>query len=184
MCSSGYNPAQDTANNVIASAKRLIEVRQVCRSNNRIAEINVPAWPIPIHHTKLTISKPQPTGMLMPQMPTPVNRSLAIVAKSMQVSTNEIRRPTIQPFGCCFIRTIELILSVMLAKVYPGFITGCSSSDAGTAACTCSSLMISLLDSGFSNLPDTLFVASCSIRRLMRNGGHPREALLRGSLCH
>ena len=27
-----------------------------------MAEISVPAWPIPIHHTKLTIAKPQPIG--------------------------------------------------------------------------------------------------------------------------
>ena len=64
-------PAQATANSVIASAKRLIEVRHVCLSSSRIAEISVPAWPMPIHHTKLMIAKPQPTGMLMPQMPTP-----------------------------------------------------------------------------------------------------------------
>jgi len=34
-------PAQATANSVIASAKRLIEVRQVCFSSSRIAEISV-----------------------------------------------------------------------------------------------------------------------------------------------
>ena len=34
-----------------------------------MAEISVPAWPMPIHQTKLTMSKPQPTGTLMPQMP-------------------------------------------------------------------------------------------------------------------
>ena len=56
---------------VIASAKRLIEVRQVWRSSSRIAEISVPAWPMPIHQTKLMMSKPQPTGTLMPQMPMP-----------------------------------------------------------------------------------------------------------------
>ena len=65
-------PAQATANSVIASAKRLIELRHVCRSSNRMAEISVPAWPIPIHQTKLTMANPQPTGMLMPQMPTPL----------------------------------------------------------------------------------------------------------------
>jgi hypothetical protein len=55
----------------MASAKRLIEVRQSCRSSSRMAEISVPAWPIPIHQTKLMMSKAQPTGILMPQMPTP-----------------------------------------------------------------------------------------------------------------
>ena len=29
----------------------------------RIAEISVPAWPIPIHQTKLMIAKPHPTGI-------------------------------------------------------------------------------------------------------------------------
>src|SRR5271165_7348143 len=47
MCSSGNIPAQATANSVIASAKRLMEFRQDCRSRSRIAEIRVPAWPIP-----------------------------------------------------------------------------------------------------------------------------------------
>ena len=58
-----------TAKIVMPSAKRLIDVRQPCLSSSRIAEISVPAWPMPIHQTKLMIAKPQPTGMLMPQMP-------------------------------------------------------------------------------------------------------------------
>ena len=52
-------PAQTTAKIVIASAKRLIELRHVCLNSSRIAEISVPAWPIPIHHTKLMMAKPQ-----------------------------------------------------------------------------------------------------------------------------
>ena len=36
-----------------------------------MAEISVPAWPMPIHHTKLTMAKPQPMGMVTPQMPMP-----------------------------------------------------------------------------------------------------------------
>ena len=70
--SAGTTPAHMTAKMVIASAKRLIDVRQPCFSRSRIAEISVPAWPIPIHQTKLMIAKPQPTGMLMPQMPVPL----------------------------------------------------------------------------------------------------------------
>jgi hypothetical protein len=61
-----------TAKIVIASAKRLIEVRQFCRNRKRIAEISVPAWPMPTQNTKLTMSKPQPTGLLLPQTPTPI----------------------------------------------------------------------------------------------------------------
>ncbi len=33
--------------------------------------MSVPAWPMPIHQTKQVIAKPQATGMLIPQMPTP-----------------------------------------------------------------------------------------------------------------
>ena len=68
----GKIPAQATANSVMASAKRLIELRHDWRSSKRMAEISVPAWPIPIHQTKLTMAKPQPMGMVMPQMPMPL----------------------------------------------------------------------------------------------------------------
>ena len=36
--------------------------------------MSVPAWSIPIHHTKLMMANPHPTGMLMPQMPMPAIR--------------------------------------------------------------------------------------------------------------
>jgi hypothetical protein len=49
---------------VIASLKRLMAVRQRCWKRKRIALISVPAWPMPIHQTKLVMSKAQPTGML------------------------------------------------------------------------------------------------------------------------
>ena len=70
---SGKMPAHATAKSVIASANRLIDVRHVCLSSSRIAEISVPAWPMPIHHTKFVMSNAHPIGMLLPQMPMPVN---------------------------------------------------------------------------------------------------------------
>src|SRR6187399_1366427 len=73
VCTSEKIAAQATANSVIASAKRLIEVRQSCLKSSRIAEISVPAWPMPIHQTKLVMSNAQPTGTLLPQMPIPLN---------------------------------------------------------------------------------------------------------------
>jgi hypothetical protein len=73
---SGKMPAHDTANSVIASANRLIDVRHVCFSSRRIAEISVPAWPMPIHQTKLVMSNAQPTGMLLPQMPMPLGHQI------------------------------------------------------------------------------------------------------------
>ena len=60
--------AQATAKMVIASANRLIDIRHCCLKSSRMAEISVPAWPMPIHHTKLMMSNAQPTGTLLPQM--------------------------------------------------------------------------------------------------------------------
>jgi len=68
----GKIAAQMTAKSVIASAERLIEVRHFCRRRNKIAEISVPACPIPIQKTKLVMSHAQPTGEFNPQVPTPV----------------------------------------------------------------------------------------------------------------
>src|SRR5436190_13304324 len=90
----GKMAAHATANSVIASANRLIDVRQVCLSRSRIAEISVPAWPIPIHQTKFTIAKPHPTGMLMPQMPTPFTSRYATDKRRTLATPNAIRNPT------------------------------------------------------------------------------------------
>ncbi len=49
-----------------------MEVRHFCRNRNRIAEISVPAWPIPIQNTKLVMSQAQPMGRLLPHTPMPV----------------------------------------------------------------------------------------------------------------
>src|SRR6201996_5249449 len=90
MCSSGNMPAQHTAKIVIASAKRLIELRQPCLNSRRMAEISVPAWPIPIHQTKLMIAKPQAPGIVTPQIPTPFSTSQvnAITSSSATVAAN------------------------------------------------------------------------------------------------
>ena len=92
---SGNKPAQATANSVIASAKRLIDVRHFWFNKNKIAEISVPAWPIPIHQTKLTIAKPQPTGMLIAQMPTPlmISQATATFRTSHRKCQAESRKP-------------------------------------------------------------------------------------------
>ena len=58
----GKMPAHMTAKSVIASAERLIDVRHFWRVRKRIAEISVPAWPMPIQNTKLVMSHAQPTG--------------------------------------------------------------------------------------------------------------------------
>src|SRR5262245_37132270 len=109
---SGKMPAQATANNVIASAKRLIDVRQVCLRSRRMAEISVPAWPMPIHQTKFVMSKAQPTGMSLPQIPMPFTTRYVSEMSRRTVKLAAVRKPRYQPSGVRRVRTIELILSV------------------------------------------------------------------------
>ena len=71
-CRPGYNPAHITAKSVIASAARLTAVRHFWRVRNKMAEISVPAWPMPIQNTKLVMSHAHATGVFSPQTPTPV----------------------------------------------------------------------------------------------------------------
>jgi len=68
----GKIPAHTTAKIVIASANRLMLVRHFWRNRKRIAEISVPACPIPTQNTKFVMSNAQPTGRLSPHTPTPV----------------------------------------------------------------------------------------------------------------
>ena len=72
MCTPGNRPAQITAKIVMASAARFTPVRQFWRVRKRMAEMSVPAWPMPTQNTKFTMGQPQYTGLLLPQTPTPV----------------------------------------------------------------------------------------------------------------
>ena len=67
----GKVPAHMTAKSVMASAARLMEVRQRWRKRKRMAEISVPAWPMPTQNTKFVMSKAHPTVRLRPQVPMP-----------------------------------------------------------------------------------------------------------------
>jgi len=83
----------------MASANRLMDVRHGWCSRSRMAEINVPAWPMPIHHTKLRMSKPQPTGTLGPHTPMPRKRRLTMANSRSWSSPKETAKPTHQPHG-------------------------------------------------------------------------------------
>ena len=98
-------PAQTTAKIVIASAKRLIELRQPCLNSSRIAEISVPAWPMPIHQTKLIIAKPQATGCVMAQMPVPFRNSQVTATSSMVAPAPATLKIANQPSGVCGVST-------------------------------------------------------------------------------
>src|SRR5688572_14360490 len=130
--------AQATAKSVMASAKRLIDVRQSCFSSSRMAEMRVPAWPMPIHQTRLMMSKPQPTGTLMPHTPTPLKSRVAIVKSSSCSSAKATPKPTNQPSGVRRLSARLAILSVTVPSVWPGAmiasISLCSRRGAGASA--------------------------------------------------
>ena len=117
-------PAHMTAKIVMPSAKRLIDVRQPCLSSSRIAEISVPAWPMPIHQTKLMIAKPQPTGWLTPQIPVPLISSQVIASPSTPISIMPIETTMNQLSGVRPPRTTPPILSVIEPNVCPGSMSG------------------------------------------------------------
>ena len=93
-------PAQTTAKIVMASAKRLMELRQRCLKSSRMAEISVPAWPIPIHQTKLMMAKPQATGCVMAQMPTPFRNSQVSATSSIVAPPPAMAKSRTSPAAC------------------------------------------------------------------------------------
>src|SRR6266849_10016774 len=64
-----------------------------------MAEISVPAWPIPIHQTKLVIPYAHPTGMLLPQAPIPLARVTETAAASRPVPPRQIKNSIHQRRG-------------------------------------------------------------------------------------
>src|SRR6267154_1601379 len=112
MWINGKIPAQETAKSVMASANRLMEVRHCCRNSRRIAEISVPACPIPIHQTKLMIAKPHATGIWMPQIPVPTAKRYAIPYSNNIIRANAPTKPKTHHLGGRRFRTMKLILSV------------------------------------------------------------------------
>src|ERR1700739_2446926 len=112
-------PAQTTAKMVMASAKRLMELRQVCLKSRRMAEISVPAWPIPIHQTKLMMENPQATGWVMAQMPTPFRNSHVTATSSTVAPPPAMPKNASQPSGVCGVSTMPEIFSVTDLKVSP-----------------------------------------------------------------
>ncbi len=91
--------AHMTAKMVIASAERLIEVRHFWRKRKRIAEMSVPAWPIPTQNTKFVMSHAQPTGTLRPQIPIPSQNSHETATPRRPRSASEGMKNSHQPMG-------------------------------------------------------------------------------------
>src|SRR5580658_8184874 len=119
-------PAQTTEKIVIASANRLIELRHVCLNSSRIAEISVPAWPIPIHHTKLIIANPHAPGIVTPQIPTPFRNSQVSATTTRHATPPATVSPANHPSGVFDVSTISEIFCVTDLKLCPGAITAYS----------------------------------------------------------
>ncbi len=88
--------------------------------------MSVPAWPMPIHQTKLMMSNAQATGMLLPQMPMPLSSSQPIDIVSMPSRARPIRKPKIQPSGVRWESGICATVSVTVSKLCSGPMTGTS----------------------------------------------------------
>ena len=127
--------AQMTAKIVIASAARLIEVRHFWRNRKRIAEISVPAWPMPTQNTKLVMSQAQPTGTFRPQTPMPSQKSHGTPMASPCNMTSAMPKTTHQPRGVLRSITPETI-SVTEWKSWPPRISG-ARPETGLAGSTC-----------------------------------------------
>ena len=125
-CSRGNIPAQHTAKIVIASAKRLIELRQPCLKSSRMAEISVPAWPIPIHQTKLMIANPHAPGIVTPQIPTPLSTSHVTPMTTPIATVAAKNRPPHHAQGVLPVSTMPAIFWVTLLKLCPGAMTAYS----------------------------------------------------------
>ncbi len=101
----------------MASAKRLMAFRQPCLNNSKMAEISVPAWPMPIHQTKLMMANPQATGCVMAQMPTPLRNSQVTATNSTVAPPPANVKSANQPIGVCGVSTMRAIFSVIDRKV-------------------------------------------------------------------
>ncbi|GAC1407601.1 MAG: hypothetical protein NVSMB56_20730 [Pyrinomonadaceae bacterium] len=99
-------------------------MRQPWFNSSKMAEINVPAWPIPIHQTKLTIANPQATGILMPHTPRPRYSSQDTDIIKTCNSNGEMANPVNHPMVGLRRRTISVILVVTPPSVCRGSITG------------------------------------------------------------
>ena len=73
---------------------------------------------MPIHQTKLMMSKAQPTGMLLPQMPMPLTTQVRRARRRSSAGKRErdAGSRAYQPSGVLRVRTIALILSVTDAE--------------------------------------------------------------------
>ena len=73
----GNNPAVITAKMVMASAARLIPVLHCWRKINKIAEINVPACPMPIQKNEVNNESPPKNWIIVTQYAYPLGEEIS-----------------------------------------------------------------------------------------------------------
>ena len=110
-----------TAKIVIASARRLIDVRHFWCSSSRMAEISVPAWPMPIHQTKLVMAKPQADRDVDAPDADARRRAGKSTAteKTQQQHDADAEAQPASPARSAASSTMALILSVIERKLWP-----------------------------------------------------------------
>ncbi len=96
----------------------------------------MPAWPIPIHQTKLTMAKPHPMGMVTPQMPVPLRNRYPRAKSIIIVIMKAMPKPMNHPLVAGRVRTMALIFSVTVPKVWPGSMTGARSRSVDDLYCS------------------------------------------------
>jgi hypothetical protein len=96
---------------------------------------------MPIHQTKLMMSKPQPTGMLTPHTPTPLNSSITMASSNPCSSENPTANPKNHDSGVFRRRTMSATFSVTVFSECPGATTGVS--PWGTRGVECVSMAMS-----------------------------------------
>ena len=99
---------------------RLVAERHGERVRKNSAETIVPPLASAIHHTYSAIAKPQATGMLTPQMPTPLMNSKANCTTKVSSSAIPRAKPTHHQRGAPGRNTRLLTCSLSERKVTPG----------------------------------------------------------------
>ena len=78
---------------------------------------------MPIHQTKLIMAKPQATGCVIAQMPTPFRKSQVTATSSTVASAPPTPKIANQPSGVVGVSTMRVIFSVTETKLCPGAMT-------------------------------------------------------------
>jgi hypothetical protein len=122
VCRMGKMPAAATAKIVMASAARLMLVRQPWRVRYSTAEISVPAWPMPIQNTKFVMSQAQPIVLELPHTPMPVVTSMYTLytpSSRAQLATPRANSQALGGLGFSAIQATSLVTARNAARGSP-----------------------------------------------------------------